>query len=602
MSGAKRGSIAASVVAVLVGGTLGVVHVVGASAAGCSQNGVELNVAAAPDIAPALTTAANEWQQTDPSVDGQCIRVIVTAEPPAVTANQLVAGSGMTIGNGALPAPSASTATPPDPAVWIPDSSMWLNRVQADVSGAFVSGTSPSLVSSPVVLGVPHSKVADLKLTDGTITAEALKNALQPMRAFDNTFNQQYATPFQLGLAEPRNDAAGLAGAAALYQIDTQTQGGNHDYSLVVADYRLASPEAEAATDATSLIAAFTKKNTSFKGHTTPQMSLGFLSEQSIIAFDQTNPPDPLDVVRMDQDLAGLDYPVAVVSKSSTEIGDAALQFRKAIMKPAYAGIFAAAGFRTPDGAAVSGFPAAHGAVNTTVPVAPLHLMAGTPNDPVAGALALWAAANTKSRVLVMLNEGASMGEPSTYAGHSRMELAQSAAYGGIGLFTDDSELGSWVFAPGLAGSKDYQEVVPIKLLNQGNQAAVLGGAMQAAQSQSGRPGCSLYPTLDAAYKYMLSTYEVGKINTIVVFTDCAEAQDAKSMQLADLTTDIGGRASASTPIPVILINVNPKPDSINKNLNAIASVVGGKPLPLSTPEGIVNVFLQAIVALGPGS
>ena len=44
------------------------------------------------------------------------------------------------------------------------------------------------------------------------------------------------------------------------------------------------------------------------------------------------------------------------------------------------------------------------------------------------------------------------------------------------------------------------------------------------------------------------------------------------------------------------------KNHSINKNLNSIAAVVGGEPLPLSSPEGIVNVFLQAIVALGPGS
>ncbi len=100
----------------------------------------------------------------------------------------------------------------------------------------------------------------------------------------------------------------------------------------------------------------------------------------------------------------------------------------------------------------------------------------------------------------------------------------------------------------------------------------------------------------------MLSTYEAGKINTIVVFTDCAEASGAKAMQLDDLTADIGGKASVATPIPVILINVNPKASAITKNLNSIASVVGGKPLPLSSPQDIVNVFLEAIVALGPGS
>jgi Ca-activated chloride channel homolog len=304
----------------------------------------------------------------------------------------------------------------------------------------------------------------------------------------------------------------------------------------------------------------------------------------------------------MAQDLAGLDYPIAVVTNVPTDEAAAAAKFRDEIRKPAYEGIFATAGFRTASGSAAAGFPAAHGALNTTVPVNPLH-MTHTPNDPVAGALALWGAANTKSRVLVMLNKGASMGQSSIAPGLSRMQLAQYAATGGVALFTDDSELGSWAFAPGLDGAKDYKQMVPVKALNSPGQVPALNAAMAGATAQTDKPGCSLYPALDAAYKYMLSTYEAGKINTIVVFTDCAAAPaQAKSMQLTDLTTDIGGRASASTPIPVILINVNPKASDINKNLNAIAAVVGGKPLPLTSPEDIVNVFLQAIVALGPGS
>ncbi len=601
MSGRQRGSIAASIVAVLVGGTLGIVHFVGASAAGCSQNGVTLDVAAAPDIAPALTTAADQWERTDPTVNGRCVRVVVTAEPPAQTANLLVAGSGMTVNNGSLdPSPSSAVA-PPSPAVWIPDSSVWINRVQGDVSEAFVSGTPPSLASSPVVIGIQHSDAAKLKLTDGTITTQALKAALGPMRIDDNDPNQKNPSKFQLGLAEPRNDAAGLAGATVLYQIDTNVVGSEQDYSLVVSDYRLASPEAEMATDAASVIAAFTTKNTSFKSRTTPQMTAAFLSEQSILAYDATHADAPLDVVRMDQDLAGLDYPIALVQKVSADVGDAATMFEHEITKPAYTGIFATAGFRTPSGAAASGFPAAHGALNTIVPVSPLHL-SGAANDPVAGALALWGASNTRSRVLVMLNEGASMALSSAFPHASRMVLAQQAAAGGVGLFTDDSELGTWVFAPGLGGTKDYKELVPIKELDQAGQINALNTSIKGAQAQASRSGCGLYPTLDAAYKYMLSTYEAGKINTIVVFTDCAEASGVKSMQLDDLTSDIGGQASVATPIPVILINVNPNATAINKNLNSIATVVGGKPLPLMSPQDIVNVFLEAIVALGPGS
>ncbi len=63
------------------------------------------------------------------------------------------------------------------------------------------------------------------------------------------------------------------------------------------------------------------------------------------------------------------------------------------------------------------------------------------------------------------------MALPSIFPNLSRMGLAQNAAAGGISLFTDDSELGSWMFAPGLGGSKDYKETVPIKALDQGEPA-----------------------------------------------------------------------------------------------------------------------------------
>lgn len=595
MSGPKRGSIAAGVVAILVGGTLGINHVVNASAAGCSSHSVTLNVAAAPDIAPSVRTIADQWERTGPSVNGECVRVVVRSAPPSQTANQLVSAYGSPISTGLGPS-AAAKPSGPSPAVWIPDSSAWLDRVQGVVSEKFAAGGAPSLASSPVVLGIRHADAAKLHMTDGTISVKQFAADLAAMRAGVVLNRPSY---FELGIAEPRNDAAGLSGAVALAMIDVDAetaQGGV--YGNIVADYRIASPAAETATDSKSLINAFFVRNASFKGVQSPQMTVAVLSEQAILAYDTTSPAKPLDAVEVDQDLAGLDYPVAVVANLSASVTAAAQMFSQAVRTPTYRGILAANGFRQPNGAAGAGFPAAHGAPSTTVPVDPIKLT-GKSNDPVAGALALWSAANTKSRVLVLLNAASSMAGASDLPGTSRIQVTRAAAQIGLKLFTNDSEMGNWAFAPGI-GPNGYRELAPVKELDQGNQLATINSTLGSGQALP-LGGCALYSALDAAYRNMLAHYESGKINTIVIFTDCA-ADDPRGKSLSQLTRDLQGLASATTPVPVVLINVNPHPATIDRTLGKITEVVGGQPLDLSRPQDIVNVFLKAIVTVGPGN
>jgi Ca-activated chloride channel family protein len=595
MSGTMRASIAIGAVAVLIGGTLGITHVIKTSAGGCGSSPITLNVAVAPAIAPSVRSVAAAWQRTNPTVDGACIRVAVASVPPGVTANELVAASGEAISTGLPATKSFGSATPPaSPAVWIPDSTAWLNRVQGVVSAKFGATAQPSLASSPVVLGIVQADAAKLRMTSGTVSTKAFEADLEAMRV--GVVTKRYPL-FQLGLAEPRNDATGLAGAATLAALDLGTEASpGGPYGNIVADYRMASPNAEVATDSSGLIKAFTVPNTSFKGHASPQMTAAILSEQSILAFDATNPATPIEAVRLGAESASLDYPVAMVAGVSAPVAQAATLFRAEITKPSHQQVFATAGFRTPAGAAGVGFPAAHGATPRTVAANPIKITSQS-DDAVAGALALWSAANTKSRVLVLFNAASSMKQPSVYPGHSRLQLTQAAATAGLGLFTIDSELGNWAFAPGL-GQSDYQQVVPVKQLDVDNQASVINHALGTATTVPGS-GCGLYSALDAAYKNMLDNYEAGKINTVVVFTDCSSA-NPHGKSLKALTNDIASLANASKPVPVVLINVGPK--SNDAGLAKISQVVGGQPLDLKSPQDIVNVFLQAVVAVGPGS
>ncbi|HEY1486595.1 MAG TPA: hypothetical protein VGF84_10850, partial [Micromonosporaceae bacterium] len=492
--------------------------------------------------------------------------------------------------------PVAGAQPVPAPAMWIPDSTEWITRVQALNLPEFGAAGQPSLAYSPVVLGIEQADTAKLHMTSGSMSAKAFAEQLGAMKLA--VADKTKAPLFELGIAEPRNDAAGLAGATALYGIDlgtNSTAGG--PYGNIVADYRLASPNAETANGPADLIKAFTTPNTSFKGQQAPQMTAAMLSEQSILAYDAGSPSTPLSAVRVNMPVPGLDYPIALVSGGATTVAQAAALFQKELLKPAYAPVFAANGFRTPTGATASGFPAAHGATTAAVTPDPIKITA-EPHDPVAGALALWSAANTKSRVLVLTAASSSMDQPSGFAGESRLLLTQQAAGGGLQLFTADSELGNWAFAPGL-GTHDYRELVPVNELDTGDQANKIKNALGTGTTVPAT-GCGLFPALEAAYNSMLKEYQVGKINTIVVFTDCASSEP-HGTSLNSLLSTLAKNVSqhANEPVPVVMINVGSR--SIDPTLNKIANALGGGTAQdLTNPQDIVNVFLQAVVSVGP--
>src|SRR6185369_12756455 len=119
-------------------------------------------------------------------------------------------------------------------------------------------------------------------------------------------------------------------------------------------------------------------------------------------------------------------------------------------------------------------FPAVGGIANTAVETAPLGY-----NDQTQPSLRLWAGANEEARVLTMVNLGSTMGT-ATDGGGNRLQLTAESAIKGLGMFT-----------PG--------KPAPIS-------------------------GCGLYPALASAYGMMRDGYSPGQLNTIVVFTDCADA------------------------------------------------------------------------------
>jgi hypothetical protein len=535
------------------------VRAVAADAKGCSS-GVQLRVAAAPEIAPAVEQAAAKWVTTNPRVGNQCVRVQVAAVAPADVANVIVTRAGGHINVAAQPLPAPTDED--TPGAWIPDSVSWIGRVQAVNRDAFDPDIS-STAMSPVVLAMPDGVARTLQgAKPRKLGIPDLTGLLQKVLRGDRNL--------QLGMAEPRRDAASLAGAVLLHDAVVNTPA---QLPQLVGTYRAAA----LTPDQAALVRGF--------GST---QVIAPMSEQAVLAHDATGSGLSLTAVGLEPAMS-LDYPYAVVSGKPRAITRAAELFRNVLTGADFRQLVARAGFRTPDGAAEPGFPVGHGANADPVVGVPL-------DDPakIADVVSIWTASKTPSRVLALIDVTASMAAPLVMPNGTpvtRMQVLQQAAVDGLKLFTNDSEVGMWAFAVGLGPARDYREVVPIGVLDQ-SQRARLGSAVAAAQAVP-TDATALYDTLLAAYRVMKDGYRTDRSNTIVVFTDGRNSKPGGTT-LDDLELGLEKLADPTRPIRVVLLGIGPDVDLAE--LNTIAKDTGGKAFQVNDPSKIGSIFLNALL------
>ena len=555
---ASRAPIAFAAVAALVALTVVAVRAVAADANGCSK-GITLSVAAAPDIAPVVRDAATRWTAGNPKVNGDCVKVQVSATEPADVANMLAVRAGTRINVAASPVPTPSDAD--IPSVWIPDSVSWLVRVQSVNKDAF-DNDAPSLAVSPVVLAMPEQLARALQGDNPhRLTTADLGALLQKAFKGDKTI--------QVGVSEPRRNAVGLAGASLMYDTVVTAPA---QLPILVGTYRAVT----LSSDAPGELKAFGQGQT-----------VAPLSEQAVLAYDATNPAVPLAAAPLATP-AALDYPYALVAGKPRAITRAAEQFRQVLLDPRQDDLFAKAGFRLADGSVPQGFPAGHGVTTEPVQATPLADAAK-----IADVLSIWTASKTPSRVLALADVTSSMAQPmpgSTTV--NRMQVMQGAAVGGLQLFTDDSEVGLWGFAAGIGdGGVDYRQLVPLGRLG-ADQRKKLATTVNAA-APAPTNVCGLYDTVLAAYKVMKDGYQEDHSNTIVVFTDSANSKPG-SMPVDQLQLELEKLTDTTKPIRVVLLGIGP--DVNIDELTAIAKTTGGKAFKVDNPAEIGTIFLQALL------
>ncbi|MFD1151127.1 substrate-binding and VWA domain-containing protein [Saccharothrix hoggarensis] len=543
-------------VALPLGALLGVVAAAGVAVVALRatsgpecQGTLPLKIAVTPAIADVVRGAADDYQATQPVVDGKCVQVQVEARGAADVSNEL------------------PTAQINPPALWVPDSSMWAAETQrqAGDEGAEAPRLDilDSLASSPLViagseramssLGWPIAPVTWAKVVDPSVSVT---------------------------LSNPTTSTEGLATLAVI-----RAQLGNPDGTpkpeLIGALLRVGRDALPSVRDAFGKVVQGEENAPVFTA-----------SEQSVLAANRAAASRRVVASYPKEGTIAFDYPVVRVSRLGEQAGtaQAADGFVRALRTPETARRFAEAGFRTPDGAAPGGWTNEKDGVRGD----DVRVLKTPDPDQVSELLRTWGAVSLDTRMLAVLDVSGSMAEKMSN-GQTRVEASREAALTALGMLPDTSEIGLWAFSTNKRPPNDWIELVPVGPLGE-----PIAGAPRRAQLQKGAGslpalvggGTALNDTALAAFRHMQKTYEPSKINSVTLFTDGSN-DDISSIDLPALLATFKQEADPARPVPMIMVGLGADADM--DALRQIAEATGGKAYQAMEPEDIRTVLLDAI-------
>lgn len=495
-----------------------------------------LNVTASPDIAPVIARTAR-----DLSTEDTCYSVQVSNRESATTAESLVVSDGTQ-----------------QPDVWIPDSTVWLQR--AETRGAFsspVKGTS--IASSPVVLALTED------------AAKRLNWPGKPLTWADVLGTQS----LRLGMPDPGLEPVGVS---VLYGVGELTKGAADPAAAVTTQLRRLSPNTlPAVSDLFGRLPGTASEEAPLDGFA--------VSEAAVLRQNAKPNAVPMVAVYAQPAVPALDYPYVVLPDVSPQKRSAAQEFLTVLMTQATADELSDAGFRTPDGEMLR--KRGNSEHTAAAKMTPAEL---PPAGEVDQLLNQWSGVNLSGRVQVLLDVSGSMAEPVPGTGRNRMQVTLQAAELGIGLMKPTTKLGIWLFSTQLDGEKDYRELLPVAPISEQKSSGDLAKLRQVKALENGATG--LYDSTLAAYQAARQNFEPGRINTVIVMTD-GRNEDANSISRDQLLAELAKLQDPQRPIRIVGIGIGPDIDV--GELQAIAGATGGQAFTTPDPTKIGDIFYAAL-------
>ena len=535
------------------------------SGPGCAGE-VRLSVAAAPEIAPAIRSTAISWAETA-TVDGKCVAVEVTGQESADVAAGVATRQGQRLLGLGEARGSAQV-----PQVWVPDSSMWLSRLQA-VAAGFRPTDPTSIAVSPVVLAVPQPVAAGFGPTGTELTWDSL---LQQTQA---------GNKLTAGVVDPTRDTAGLSGLLSFGQAAAKL--GPRAEPATVATLRALAKGGSAVRD--DLLSRFPRSLDATA--VASSLTAAVLPEQAVLQYNAASAPIPLAALYVTPAPPSLDYPFLVMPGAAPAVSQAAAELRAALGTADFRDALARQGLRGSDGVGGAGFTYPAGAPTPSSTARDSGATSGGVDlSAVDQALEAWLALTHPGRILAVIDVSGSMLTKVPTAGNrTREQVTVEAATRGLDLFDDSWALGLWTFSTNLDGPRDYREILPVGPLVSGRDRAV---RRLAAIKPKKNGNTGLYDTILAAYREMQDDWDPGRLNTVVIMTD-GNNDDDDGVSLPALLTRLGQLKDPTRPVDIVAICIGP--DVTQGPLQQITGATGGGVFTAPDPADIGAIFLKAL-------
>ncbi|MBL7260424.1 substrate-binding and VWA domain-containing protein [Paractinoplanes lichenicola] len=540
---------------------------------GCSGS-IRLTVAATPEIAPAIDQVAQRWVQDGANVDGTCVAVAVD-DVNSMTMAAAVAGEHKVQLAGVGTAAQAVKV----PDLWIPDSSTWILRLKSEAPG-FVPSDGKPIAQSPVVVAMPEPVAKTIGWPNNKLGwAQLLQQMLTNTRL--NT-----------GIANPQRDAAGLSGLLALGQA-----AGAGDTGQQVKVKALSALATNASNLRDELIETFPRS--ADPSDIGGGLSAAPISEQNVVAYNAAKPPVPLVGLYLEPSPMPLDYPFAVMPETDLPKQQAAAGLRAQLSSGTFKNALGAAGLRAPDGSFGSGFARPLGAPDASPPASNSvggngenggTAAAGLDASALSQVIGSWTAITQPGRVLAVFDVSGSMNtKVPTANNQTRAAVTRKAAAAGLNMFSNKWAVGVWLFSTELVGSRPWKEIVPITPLASG-RPQLQDSISQIVPKQNGDTG--LYDTVLAGYKEVKKTWEPGKVNSLILFTDGKD--EGSKIKLEQLKAELKRLNDPKEPVRLVIIGIGDQVDQ-DELQEVVKETPAGGVFVTKDPAKMSQIFVEAI-------
>jgi Ca-activated chloride channel family protein len=496
----------------------------------CEGERTTINVAVSSEKAELVKQLAQDYMNGSPKVGGRCV---------AVSAATKASGAAMT----ALSRDWNEAVDGPRPDVWTPASAGWVTllrqRRQATDKPDLVPTTTPisgipRIAASPLVIAMPRPMAQALGWPGRQLGWSDILSLAKDKEGWGRYGHPEWGL-FKLGKTNPNYSTSGLNATVGAYFAAT-----GRSTDLTAKD--VSDPKVRAFVGAveqsvthygdTTLTFLANLQRADDAGAGLSYISAATVEEKSVWDYNQGNPSGaPATLGKHVKPKVPL---VALYPKEGTLLSDhpwvtlnapwvddakkaAAADFLKYLQSDKAQSRFDQFAFRN--------YKNQPGKLitldNGLQPKAPATLLSPPAPAVLDQTLTSWAQLRKPANVLLVMDVSGSMGNEAEGTGQSKLALAQRAATNALSQFADRDQVGLWIFSTEQDGSKDYRELVPIGAMNapEGGQPRRnvlkerIGGLTPAG-------GTGLYDTSLAAYQFVKSKLDAGKINAVVLLTD----------------------------------------------------------------------------------